>query len=203
MFALSSLGRALRSALSAPRARRSTFTYRPRLEPLEERWALAAGVAPTAAMSAPLQQADTTTLLSTPVPSAIPGSPTAQPLQTGTGPAQVGATVNSQSLLQSLGQLPVPSFFAPLGYPGRIVFPGTGIDVRAATGDGPLSQAPGIFQVGGGGTTEMPEPPRKVAPPPAPLLPLPGTANVETDTVDASARPPATFLASQETSSIL
>jgi hypothetical protein len=87
------------------------------------------------------------------------------------------------SLAPSLAQLPVPSFAAPTGFAGRIVFPGTGIDVRSATGDGPFSQLPGVFQFGGAGSPEQPEPPRPT--PPRPVLPLPGLpgmAQVDTDT---------------------
>jgi hypothetical protein len=106
------------------------------------------------------------------------------------GPAIALSTLSAQSPVQSLGQLPVASFFAPLGYPGRIVFPGTGIDVRSATGYGPTSQLPGVFQSGGAGSPQS-EPPRPTPPPPPPVLPLPaprapGTALLDGDTGDGT-----------------
>jgi hypothetical protein len=144
-------------------------------------------------------------MLST-LPSAIPGSPTTQTLQTSTLPAQLGSTLTSQTLVQSLAQLPIPSFLAPSGYTGRIVFPGTGLNIRAATGDGPLTQPPGVFQVGGAGETQAPEP-RPTSPPPVLPLPAPrapGTALLDADAEEGMALPPhSSVLDNQETVSVL
>lgn len=44
------------------------------------------------------------------------------------------------------------------GFPGRIVFPGTGLQVRSATEPGPMTQPPGVFLVGGSGEGQLSAP---------------------------------------------
>jgi hypothetical protein len=39
---------------------------------------------------------------------------------------------------------------AVLDFAGRLAFPGTGLEVRVANGNGPLTQPPGLYLVGGG-----------------------------------------------------
>src|SRR5262249_9179661 len=43
---------------------------------------------------------------------------------------------------------------AVLGFSGRLVFPGTGLQVLVGNGDGPLTQPPGLYLGGGGDQPE-------------------------------------------------
>ena len=97
------------------------------------------------------------------------GSGTISTANLGTAPT----TLQPQpSQLQALPTIVVPSSF-----PGRLLFPGTDVQQRVATGDGPFAQSPGVYPVGG--SEGLPAPlapnarpaPRPVAPVP---LPLPG-----------------------------
>jgi hypothetical protein len=55
----------------------------------------------------------------------------------------------------------------PSSYPGRLALAGTGVQQRVAFGNGPFTQPPGLFLVGGGNEELPPPPPR-----PAPQIPL-------------------------------
>jgi hypothetical protein len=79
--------------------------------------------------------------------------PAAAPLA---GPAQAVATAG----VPAPGQVPAsPIDQTAFGFPGRIVFPGTGLQARSATASGPLSQQPGALLVGGSGEAAPEAPP--------------------------------------------
>jgi len=76
------------------------------------------------------------------------------------GLPQGGTPNGGQQTFSQLGQLSNQTIAAFLrlqfdqsaaGFQGRVVFPGTGMMVRAATEPGPMAQTPGLFLVGGSG----------------------------------------------------
>jgi len=74
---------------------------------------------------------------------------------------------------------PPPTAQIPSSFPGRIVLTGTGVQQRVAFGNGPFTQAPGLYQVGGGGGDEnLPVPTQRQQRPAPQLVPLsaPGEA---------------------------
>jgi hypothetical protein len=165
--------------------RRSSDTYRPVLEALEDRTAPAV-VAPVAAVT-PTGTFPTVPALTSPLTTTSIGGPQLVTQVVGskvvTLPANGGNAVQlppQPSLLS-----PLPTVTATTGFPGRIVFPGTDLQVRSATGDGPFTQAPGVLPVGGSDglppTLSTPQPPRTVIPPLVPLG-LPGIGAVDDTT---------------------
>jgi len=74
-------------------------------------------------------------------------------------PVPTAGTLPTQALPTAAapapGQLPVGSLLwtyqSAWGFAGRIVFPGTDLQIRSATGPGPMTQPPGLFPAGGGG----------------------------------------------------
>src|SRR5262245_7647149 len=71
-------------------------------------------------------------------------------------PVRTAGTLPTQDLptpaAPAPGQLPVGSLLwtyqSAWGFAGRIVFPGTDLQIRSATGPGPMTQPPGVFMVG-------------------------------------------------------
>ena len=136
MFSLSRGGRK-----SAPSGPRSPFSYRrPALEALEARW-LPAAPAP-AAVPAATTVANDTALVAAVVVQAAPAMPAGAAVAVPGQPAAVPPLIDP----------------GPLGFPGRVVFPGTGLQVRSATAPGPMDQPPGAFVVGGTGAAQPADP---------------------------------------------
>jgi hypothetical protein len=63
--------------------------------------------------------------------------------------------VSGPPAVPTLPNLPSPDVDA-LGFTGRFVFPGTGVQSLVANGDGPLTQPPGLYLLGGGAQPEEP-----------------------------------------------
>jgi hypothetical protein len=148
-------------------------TFRPVLETLEDRTALAVDVItsavaqPTAVatVAAPGQLASVSAIV----------APTTTSLAQSTSAGVVSSSAVVQTLgttnttLPSVGGLPLapPTAQIPSSFPGRIVLTGTGVQQRVAFGDGSFTQAPGQYLVGGGETELMP--PVQRQPQPVPL----------------------------------
>jgi hypothetical protein len=86
------------------------------------------------------------------------------------------------------GQSPnqIPSFAIPTGFPGRLIFPNTGVNVRSPGGDGPMQAPAGVFLPGGGDQSppiNQNQPERRLPPPPPPV-PLPGAIGVDLQDID-------------------
>jgi hypothetical protein len=80
---------------------------------------------------------------------------------------------------QGLNSNQVPSFAIPTGFPGRLIFPNTGVNVRSPTGDGPMQAPAGVFLPGGGDQSPPIAENPPVRRPPPPPLPLPGTISAD------------------------
>jgi hypothetical protein len=171
--------------------RRSSDTYRPVLEPLEDRTTPAvvtpaAAVVPTGTFpTVPAQTAPlTTTQIGGPqLVTQVIGSKVV------TLPAPGGNVVQLPPQPSSSSPLPTTTT-TTTGFAGRLVFPGTDLQVRSATGDGPFTQLPGVYPVGGSNglppTLSTPQPTRPVIPPVVPLG-LPGIGAVDDTTALDSA----------------
>jgi hypothetical protein len=81
---------------------------------------------------------------------------------------------SATGVLAGQGPIQTPSFAIPTGFPGRLLFPTTGVSVRTPNGDGPMQAPPGVFAPGGGDqtqpATQTPATPRPLAP----ATPIPG-----------------------------
>jgi len=75
----------------------------------------------------------------------LPTLGTADPRLLATQPGQATAPP-APATLNAVQQVATQS---ALGFPGRLVFPGTGLQVRSPTGQGPVDQPPGQFLSGG------------------------------------------------------
>src|SRR5262245_50624551 len=109
----------------------------PRLEALEDRATPASAAATNAAISAVESQITLSRSVAslTNTVTVAPITPLADQIVAGPVVAQTGA--------------PFRPDISALGFPGRIVFPGSGTQARVATGDGPLTQLPGIYLTSG------------------------------------------------------
>ncbi len=122
-------------------------------------------------------------VVSTLAPAGAPNSPTP-----GTAPGafsfqnQLPAPiVIVPSTLPGQGMMQTPTFAIPTGFPGRLLFPNSGVNVRTPNGDGPMQAPPGIFAPGGGDQTQAVQN-QSTLPPPRPLpppTPVPGRIDID------------------------
>ena len=122
---------------AASGTRRPFSSRRLGLEALEARW-LPATPAPAAVPAATTVANDTAVVAAALVPPA-PALP-------------------AQALPGQAPALPPVIDPGPLGFPGRVVFPGTGLQARSVTAPGPMGQPPGAFLVGGTGAAQPADP---------------------------------------------
>jgi hypothetical protein len=95
------------------------------------------------------------------------------------------ATIASPNVT-GLGPSLIPSFAIPTGFPGRVLFPTTGVNVRVPNGDGPMQAPPGLYLSGGGDQVQQPQ---AQNPAPAPTPPVPGAISIDLDQPDHSTTP--------------
>jgi hypothetical protein len=135
---------------------RRHFCRRPCLEVLEDR-AVPAVVSPPATLATELNAEialSQTVIVSIAPPTVAVGAVTPRVDEVVSGPAAtlaVGALAapfvqtRAGALPADLPTLPFSPDVGALGFPGRVVFPGTGLLARVANGDGPLTEPPGLF----------------------------------------------------------
>jgi hypothetical protein len=143
-----------------------------------------APVAPVIGLSGPNFQLNQGTLLREVVPQA-------SLVQTlGTTSTAVPTIADAPPASFALPGPPPQTAQVPSSFPGRIVLTGTGVQQRVAFGNGPFTQAPGLYQVGGGGGDEnLPVPTQRQRPAPQIPLSAPGeatTLSVSHDQADVS-----------------
>jgi hypothetical protein len=137
-----------------------TKTFHPVLETLEDRTAFAVDVV-TSPVALPVSPTPTA-LQGSVLREIDPQSTVTQTLGATNAPLAVALTASTPTIPPTL-----PTTQAPSSYPGRLALAGTGVQQRVAFGDGPFTQQPGLYLVGGG--NEEIFPPQRPAPQPVPL----------------------------------
>jgi hypothetical protein len=151
----------------------ASTTFRPVLEALEDRWTPAAPAftAPVAALAPSTPAVTAVGGQSGPsLPGQTIGQTTGQVtslfaslLTLATQPPQTSATL--PGLSTAAGGLQQSALQAALGFRGRLALPGTGVQQRVGTGDGPFDQPPGVYLSGGGNEEQVIAPvPRRPMP---------------------------------------
>jgi len=100
---------------------------------------------------------------------------------------QNGPLVSPSQVLPPSAVLVAP--VAPSSYPGRLVLAGTGVVQRVATGDGPLTQPPGLYLPGGNNGLAPTGPVRARARPVAPPSPPASSAVSMSDSSGTALNP--------------